>query len=126
MKRNKIIYWVATGLLSALMLMSVGMYFFNHAEVAATFEKLGYPSYIVYPLAVVKLLGIVAILTKKSAVLKEWAYAGFFFDFVLAFSAHVSIGDGEQFGAVVALVLWTVSYTFDKIVFKKHQELAHA
>ena len=126
MKRNKIIYWVATGLLSALMLMSIGMYFFNYAEVAATFEKLGYPSYIVYPLAVVKLLGIVAILTKKSDILKEWAYAGFFFDFVLAFFAHVNIGDGEQFGAVVALVLWTVSYTFDKIVFKKNHELTHA
>jgi len=126
MKRNKIIYWVATGLLSAMILMSAGMYFFNHAEVAATFEKLGYPSYLVYPLAVVKLLGIVAILTKKSAVLKEWAYAGFFFDFVLAFFAHVSIGDGEQFGAVIALILLAVSYTFDKMVFKEKKELVNA
>ena len=84
MKRDKIIYWIATGLLSLMMLFSAGMYFFNHEEVVQVFTTLGYPAYIVYPLALAKVLGLIAILTKKSQVLKEWAYAGFFFDFVLA------------------------------------------
>lgn len=117
-KRNKIIYYVATGLLSALMLMSVGMYVFNHDEISTTFVKLGYPAYIVYPLALAKILGLIAIWTRKSNTLLEWAYAGFFFDFILAFFAHLMVSDGEQGGAVVATILLGVSYFFQKKVFK--------
>ena len=112
--RNKIIYFVATGLLTALMLMSAGMYFFNYDMVSATFTKLGFPTYIVYPLAVAKILGLIAIWTRKSMMLKEWAYAGFFFDFLLAFAAHLIIGDGEYAGAIVATVLLFTSYFFGK------------
>lgn len=113
-KKNKIIYNVSTGLLTALMLMSAGMYFFNHEMVSETFTKLGFPTYIIYPLAVAKILGLVAIWTKKSQMLKEWAYAGFFFDFLLAFSAHISIGDGEYLPSAIAIVLLMVSYFFEK------------
>ena len=117
MKAKKTIYWIATGLLTLQMLFSVWMYFFNHEGIREAFIALGYPTYIIYPLAILKLLGLVAILTKKSEVLKEWAYAGFFFDFVLAFFAHVMVGDGQQIGAVLALIFWTVSYWFDKQLF---------
>ena len=92
------------------MLMSTGMYFFNHAEVSKVFTTLGYPTYIIYPLAIAKLLGLVAIWTNKSKWLKEWAYAGFFFDFILAFFAHYMISDGEQFPSLVALLLLVTSY----------------
>ncbi|TNE51056.1 MAG: DoxX family protein [Deltaproteobacteria bacterium] len=81
-----------------------------YAFVAKTFTKLGYPTYIIYPLAVVKILGLIAIWTKKSQRLKEWAYAGFFFDLVLAISAHIAVQDGEFAPAVVALVLLLTSY----------------
>ncbi|WP_341227611.1 DoxX family protein [uncultured Arcticibacterium sp.] len=113
-KRNKIIYLAATGLLSALMLMSAGMYVFNHEVVAETFGKLGYPSYLVYPLALAKFLGLMAIWSKKYESLKEWAYAGFFFDFVLALAAHLSVNNGEFAPALIATVLLFVSYLFDK------------
>ena len=85
MKRNKIIFYIATGLLSALVLYSAGMYFFNHEEVAQMFSNFGYPTYIIYPYAVAKLLGLFAIWNPNFKVIKEWAYAGFFFAFVLAF-----------------------------------------
>ena len=113
-KRNRLIYLIATGLLTALMLMSAGMYFFNHAMVAEAFSNLGFPTYLIYPLAIAKLLGLVAIWTKKSNTLKEWAYAGFFFDFVLAFSAHLYVKDGAHMAALVAIVLVLVSYFFEK------------
>jgi len=116
-KRNKIIYWIATGLFSALMLMSASMYIFNYEMVSQTFTNLGYPTYIVYPLAIAKILGLIAILTRKSKFLKEWAYAGFFFDFVLALSAHLVIADGEFVPAFVAILLLIVSYRYDKKVF---------
>lgn len=116
MKNNKLIYWISTGLITALMLMSAGMYFFNHAEVAKTFETLGYPTYIIYPLAIAKILGLLAIWFSKSRSLKDWAYAGFFFDFVLAMAAHLNVGDGEYAPAAVAIVLLFVSYSSGKRV----------
>lgn len=116
MKNLKRAYWASTGLLSAMMLMSAGMYFFNNEMVSQTFTNLGFPTYIIYPLAISKILGLVAIWTNKSKSLKEWAYAGFFFDFLLAGSAHIAVNDGEFVGALVAMVLLFISYfTWKKV-----------
>lgn len=114
MRTNKIVYWGATGLLSVLMIVSTTMYFVKYNDIILTFGKLGFPSWIIYPLAVAKLLGLIAIITKKSEMLKEWAYAGFFFNFILAFSAHISINDREFVGALIALILLVLSYVFEK------------
>ncbi|MBB6460918.1 DoxX family protein [Flammeovirga kamogawensis] len=116
-KSNKIIYYGSTGLLSVMMLMSAGMYFVKHEEIASVFTNLGYPSYIIYPLAIAKIAGLIAIWSRKSNLLKEWAYAGFFFDFVLAAAAHISISDGEQFGAIIAAVLLLVSRFYEYKVY---------
>ena len=116
---NKIIYWTSTILLSLLMCMSAGMYLFNTVMVEGIFKSLGYPTYIIYPLAFAKIVGVLAILTKKSTFLKELAYAGFFFDFILAFSAHINANDGGHLTALVAMILLVVSYIYDKKVFKK-------
>lgn len=118
MKRDKIIFYVATGLLSLLMFFSVYMYLFNHEAIVGMFGKFGYPSYIIYPYAAAKLLGLFALWNPNFKILKEWAYAGFFFAFILAFFAHYMIGDGEQTGALVALVLLAVSYIFNKRINK--------
>lgn len=112
--KNKIIYYVSTGLLSALILFSAGMYIFNHEEIALMFTNFGYPTYIIYPYAVAKILGLFALWLISNKIIKEWAYAGFFFAFIFAFFAHVMIGDGEQFGAAVAMILLIVSYIFNK------------
>ncbi len=110
MKAKKISYYVSTGLLSLMMLLSVGMYFFNHEEIATVFESLNYPTYLIYPLAIAKLTGILAIWTKVRSNLVEWAYAGFFFNFILAAAAHVNIADGEFGGAIMAMALLLISY----------------
>ena len=123
---DKIIYWVSTGLVSFLMLFSATMYFINHEMVAETFQNLGYPTYIIYPLAIAKILAVVAILTKKSDVLKEWAYAGLFFDFALALSAHITVADGEYAPAAVAIVALVVSRIYDERVFSKTKESTFA
>jgi hypothetical protein len=114
MKRNKIIFYIATGLLTVLLLFSAGMYFFNHEEVATMFTGFGYPTYIIYPYAIAKLLGLFAIWNPNFKTLKEWAYAGFFYAFILAFFAHFMIGDGEHMGAVAAIILLIISYIFNK------------
>ncbi|MGB0879161.1 MAG: DoxX family protein [Polaribacter sp.] len=114
MNRNKIIYYVATSLLSLLVLFSASMYFFNHEEIVKAFTNFGYPTYIIYPYAVAKILGLIAIWFVNNKTIKEWAYAGFFFAFILAFFAHVMISDGEQTGALIAIILLITSYIFSK------------
>ena len=117
MKKFKITYWVSTGLLSLLMLMSASMYLFKTADVKLVFESLGYPTYLLYPLAAAKIAAVVVLLTAKQSRLKEWAYAGLFFDFVLAFFAHIAVADGEQFGALMAMILLAVSYFSGRKLF---------
>ena len=114
-KRTQIIYWVSTGLLCLLMFGSAMMYFFFIDP--TVFVDLGYPTYLIYPLAIAKLLGITAILTRKSELLKEWAYAGFFFDMVLAFAAHIAVQDGEWAPAALGLVFLVVSRIYENKVF---------
>ena len=67
MKRDRIIYYVLTGLFSLMMLMSAGMYIFNNDAIQEAFMKLGHPTYIIYPLAILKILGLIAIWTRASA-----------------------------------------------------------
>ena len=114
MRRDKIIFYIATGLLTVFMLFSVNMYVFKHDDVAQMFTSFGYPTYIIYPYAFAKLLGLFAIWNPNFKVIKEWAYAGFFFAFILAFFAHYMIGDGSQYGALLALILLIISYIFNK------------
>ncbi|WP_210423628.1 DoxX family protein [Croceivirga thetidis] len=113
---QKVLFWASTGLLSILMLFSVYNYFFNYEMIKGFFEGFGYPTYLIYPLAIAKILGLVAIWGNFSKWLKEWAYAGFFFDTVLAFFAHYMISDGQHMGAVIAFVLVLVSYFTAKTV----------
>lgn len=101
-------------MLTALMCFSAGMYLFNYEMAAGFFTTLGYPTYIIYPLAIAKIFGLVAIWTNWSRSIKEWAYAGFFFDFVLAWAAHFKAGHGAFTLAGMALVLLFVSYLYDR------------
>ncbi len=114
---EKLLYWIPTILFSVLMAFSATMYFVMNEMVSETFVRLGFPSYIIYPLGIAKILGIIAIITKKSQILKEWAYAGFFFDLILAASAHFMIGDGEYFSPLVAIAIMSISYYYDKKLF---------
>ena len=116
-KRNKIIYWVVTVLFAAFMLMNAVVYVVQNEMVSEMFTSLGYPAFVIYPLALAKVLGIIAIVTRRSAVLKEWAYAGFFFDFVLAAMGHLYAGDGGFVAPLIAIVLLLVSRFYDSKVF---------
>ena len=109
MNINKIIYWVATTVMCGIFAFSASMYFTKTEMVKGFFEALNYPSYVVIPLATLKVLGIIAVLTKQSKLLTEWAYAGFFFDAVLAYAAHTVAGDGGTMFSTVAIISTIVS-----------------
>lgn len=119
MDRNKIIYWIATGIMCAIFIFSASMYFLNYESVVGIFEGYNFPGWIVYPLATAKILGVIAVLTKKSELLKEWAYAGFFFDASLAFTSHMIAGDGGQLFSIIALISLLISRYMEPKVFPK-------
>lgn len=110
----KIAYWIVTGILCLLMLAAAGMEIFDFANSVKFLGDLGFPKFIAYVLPVTKILGAAAILSNYSKTLKEWAYAGFFFDFVLAALAHYFSGVPSPIPALVALVLLLASYFLDK------------
>jgi len=118
-KLSKTIYFISTALLTALMLFSASMYFTKTEMVQGFFEQLHYPTYLVIPLAIAKILGLIAIWTRLSSTLKEWAYAGFFFDTVLAATAHIHAEDGGHMMSIAGIVLVLVSYTFQKYAYAK-------
>ena len=116
--KMKIVFYVSTGLLSLMMLYSsIGMYLLNTSAIQGIFESLGFPAFLVIPLALMKIAGVITLLTRFHPIVKEWAYAGFFFNFVLAAAAHIHKGDGEAGGAIVALVLLIISYITEKRAF---------
>jgi hypothetical protein len=123
MKTNKIMYWISTGLLCTLFTMGAMMYIFNYPRAEGFFISLGFPTWIIYPLATVKILGPITILTRKSNFLKELVYAGFLFDATLAFFAHLMVSDGEYMFSIVALILTIVSWIYDRKVFGKYTQV---
>ena len=81
-------------------------------------QHLGFPLYFLTLLGVWKLLGVIAILIPKFGLLKEWAYAGFAFDFIFASISHFAV-DGinfQSFFPLIVLAVLVVSYvTYHKI-----------
>ena len=118
MKRDRTIYWIFTGLLCLFMLFQTLGSFAQTAMIGDMYESLGFPRWLVIPLGVAKFLAVLAILTKRSALLKKLAYYGLGIDFVLALYAHLSVGDANWAGPLVAIVLWLGSYTYDRKIFR--------
>src|SRR5215218_1969003 len=92
-KRNKIIYWIATSLLAFGMLVSGLQQIFHAKDMVNIVAPLGYPSYFLYIIGIWKILGVIAILIPGFALIKEWAYAGFFFVMTGALVSHLAGGD---------------------------------
>lgn len=113
-KRNKIIYWIATGWLALGMTSTGIVQLIQMKEEVDMITRLGYPLYILPLLGIWKLLGVVAVLVPKFPLVKEWAYAGFFFAMSGAVFSHAACGDGakEFFGPLLLIVLTAVSWYF--------------
>lgn len=113
-KRNKIIYWIATAWLSLGMLSTAIVQLIKMEEEVESFKHLGYPDYLLTILGIWKILGVVAILIPKYPLLKEWAYAGFFFIMSGAIISHLAVGDSliELFGPTLLLTLTILSWYF--------------
>ncbi|GAA4466934.1 DoxX family protein [Nemorincola caseinilytica] len=113
-KRNKIIYWIATVWMSLGMVSSGIVQLLGVKEEVQLFTHLGYPLYLMTIIGVWKMLGVIVVLMPRLPLLKEWAYAGFFFTMSGAFFSHLIVGGpaSEIFPSVLLMALIATSWYF--------------
>jgi DoxX-like protein len=107
---RKIAYWTST-VIAAAMLTFALIYLTGNPTVVEGFNHLGYPQHLRLVLGVAKPAAALVLLLPGLALLKEWAYAGAAFAWIMAFIAHWKAGDSaEAFFPLVLLALLIVSY----------------
>lgn len=113
-KAARIIYWIATVWLALGMTSTAIVQLLKMKEEVEMMNRLGYPLYFLTLLGVWKILGVVAVLAPRFPLLKEWAYAGFFFAMSGAIVSHIAVSDEAStfFGPTLLLVLTVVSWYF--------------
>jgi hypothetical protein len=108
-KTNKIIYWIATIFLAFGMLAGGLQQLFQWGGYVAIITHLGYPKYFMSIIGAWKVLGVITILIPGVRILKEWAYAGFFFVMSGAVISHLAIGDTfKDYYPSLTLLIFTV------------------
>ncbi len=107
-----IVYWIATVFTAANYLFGGVIYIMRTPDVVAGMTQLGYPVYITSILGFWKLLGGTAVLLPRQAMLKEWAYAGIFFNLTGAAASNAFAGNEVHtiVGPIVGLIVAAVSY----------------
>jgi hypothetical protein len=114
MKKEKIIFWTATIIIA--LFEGVMPALTSQTELAKEgIRHLGYPEYFGNVLVVFKVLGVLAIVIPQvSKRVKEWAYAGFTFDFLFAAISHGAVDgvSGQTFFPLVVLGILAVSYIY--------------
>lgn len=106
-KRNLIIYWLATALMSVGMLGSGLAQILQAKDMIAITTPLGYPSYFLYIIGTWKTLAVIAILVPGFKLVKEWAYAGLFFVMTGALISHLAMGD-NNIQAIIGPLMQTI------------------
>ncbi len=117
MKVFKILYWSATIIMVTIFLFTSGLNIFSMKQVAVFYSEIGVPVWMVIPVGFLKIVAIGIILSRKFVMLKEWAYAGLFFDAVLALTAHQISGDGAGWLAMIAALAVLISRIFEEEVY---------
>jgi hypothetical protein len=115
MKKTKILYWVFTILFAFMMLASaIPDVLSQPIAVKGMHTDLGYPLYFIPFIGIAKCLGVIAILIPGFPKIKEWAYAGLFFDLIGATYSIIAVGKSiDQWGfMIIPLALATLSYFF--------------
>ena len=109
MKKINTFYWIITGLFAAFMLFSAIPDIIVVPDAVTMITGLGYPKYIISFLGIAKLLGVIAILIPGFNRLKEWAYAGLFFDLIGATYSAIA---KEGFQPQVTFMLLPIGFLF--------------
>src|SRR5258705_4069157 len=120
LKTTNILYWVFTILFALLMLFSAyGSLIVNEGSVTLIHDQLGFPVYFIPFTGVAKLLGSIVILIPGLKTIKEWAYAGLFFDLAGAIYSGVAVAKGNVDPAMLGMLIWIVPGILSSIFWKK-------
>lgn len=120
MKKTRIIYWILTILFAGFMAATAVPDALVVSDAAKFMGHLGYPNYFTLFIGVAKLLGAIAILIPGFRLIKEWAYAGLFFDLIGATYSNIMV-DGVDIAMVITMVLLFAigigSYLYNRKVY---------
>jgi hypothetical protein len=112
MKNQKLLFWISTGLIA--LFEGVMPALTSQTELAKEgITHLGYPLYFGNALVIFKVVGVLAlIIPTVPKRIKEWAYAGFAFDFIFAAISHGAVDgiNGQTFFPFIVLAVLAVSY----------------
>lgn len=109
--RDRLLYWVPTGAFALLFVSSVALTFSDLEASRVATEGFGYPGWAVVPQGIAKALGLLAVLVPRWPTLTGLAFAGFLYDLLLAWGAHIAQSDAPNFAlASVGLVLTAGAY----------------
>jgi len=111
-KFRNIGYWVATGLVALAFAFGGALDVSRSPQVIEGMAHLGYPAYVATLIGIWKLLGAVAVVVPGFPRIKEWAYAGMFFDLTGAAVSHAASGDptGNVLTPIILLAIVGASY----------------
>lgn len=116
---TNIIYWICTILFAALMIFTaVGGIGPNEQNMEIMVKGLGYPVYFIQFISWAKIMGAIAILIPGLKTIKEWAYAGLFFDLAGAIFSGIS-ASGKFDPLMITMLIWIVPGILSYIFWKK-------
>ena len=116
-RTTKAIYWVGVALTSLWFGASGFFELTKNPVVWNITVQLGYPVHFIYILGVAKLSGVAVLLVPNKLLrLKEWVFAGVFFDITFAFFSKLAVlGFAATVDALIAYVMVSVTY----VMFRK-------
>lgn len=115
MKRINILYWIFTGLFAAFMIFTAIPNILSDGNSVELIHKtLGYPLYFIPFIGIAKVIGSITLVVPINYRLKEWAYAGLFFDLIAATYSLISIGTpfSDWVFMLPSLLVGAASYYF--------------
>jgi hypothetical protein len=122
-KTINILYWVFTAIFAALMLFSAyGSILVNEDAKKLIHDQLGYPLYFIPFTGYAKLIGVIAILMPGLKTVKEWAYAGLFFDLIGAVYSAIAVA-GAFDPMLTFMLIWFVPGILSYIFWKKKMKM---
>jgi hypothetical protein len=119
LKNAKRIYWTGT-VLTSLWFGASGFFELTKNPIVWNITlQLGYPAYFIYVLGIAKLSGIIVLLIPgKLLRLKEWVFAGIFFDIIFAFASKLSVvGPSGTVDAIVAFTMVSITYVMFRRIY---------
>lgn len=111
------LYWISTGLFTLLFVVLILLTLGDLKGSYENYLHLGFLTWSVFFNATGKILGLLAIYHNKSRTLKDFAFAGFLFELLLALCSHIAQREIDVLRAIFGLMLWCFAFTMNRRVF---------